>query len=154
MSFSALKKRLGFTPKKEETGDGLIPRPVSSVKSHNKKGTDPAGRPMKIPGTPESPGPEGGNPGNQETPKDGKSGKGNSSEEYNTMGDDEEIQFRFILRSLIGLDEEDVNTVNHIFGVTRESEAFALTKEEWISYNEQTGYSLTPLHIVGSVRCV
>ena len=52
-----------------------------------------------------------------------------------------------ILRELIGLDEDVIEIVTTEIGVTFETDAFSITRDEWISYNEQIGKFLTPMKI-------
>ena len=52
-----------------------------------------------------------------------------------------------ILRELIGLDEDVIEIVTTEIGVSFETEAFSITRDEWISYNEQIGKCLTPMQI-------
>ena len=154
MSLSSLRKHLGFSPSSAHAGgtasgddnvpsttnvspdvSGGVPDPVSSSGAPNARGFDPTSRPRKTPGTPGNPGfvsPTPRNPSHPAAPPD-------HSEAAS--------QFLMILRELIGLDEDVIEIVTTKIGVTFGTEAFSITRDEWISYNEQIGKCLTPMQI-------
>jgi len=153
MSLSSLRKHLGFSPSSAHAGrtasgddnvpptynvspdvTGGAPAPVSSGGAPNARGFDHSSRPRKTPGTPGNPGFPPPTPRIQQPPAA-------------PTHSDETSQFLLILRDLIGLDDDVIEIVTELIGITRETEAFAIDKNEWLSYNEQIGKCLTPLQI-------
>ena len=59
-----------------------------------------------------------------------------------------EGQFYFILHALIGLSEEHAQMVINDFGITTESEAFALSLADWRSMNEHLDKPLKPISLI------
>ena len=114
---------------------GGVPAPVSSGGAPNARGFDHSSCPRKTPGTPRNPGfgsPTPRNPSPPAAPPDHS---------------DAASQFLMILRDLVGLDDDVIEIVTTEIGVTLETEAFAVDRDEWISYNEQIGKCLTPMHL-------